>query len=124
MVKLYKSKDLPGQWIGEDRHGALMSWPAEPGGWLLRTSYTGLKRQLEPVERALARGTRWPGAGRAPRPRAPSGEASTRQLAIRATPEEFLAWERRAGEEAKPTSVWARDELNALVARPRSKTKP
>jgi hypothetical protein len=123
-VKLYKSKELPGQWIGEDKHGVLMKWPAEPGGWMKCTPYTGGRRQLEVAKPALARGTRWPGAGRAPRPRATSGEASTRQLAVRATPEEFAAWERRASEEAKLTSVWARDELNAVVARPRSKGKP
>jgi hypothetical protein len=123
-VKLYKSKELPDQWIGEDKHGALMTWPAEPGGWAKRTAYTGTKRQLEELEPALARGSGWPGAGRAPKPRAASGEASTRQLAIRATPEEIEAWERRASEEDKRTSVWARDELNAALARPRPKSKP
>ena len=123
-MKLYKSKDLPGQWVGEDQQGALMRWPAEPGGWTKRTAYAGGKRQLEEVEPALARGTRWPGAGRAPLPRASSGEASTRQLAIRATPEELADWERRADEEHKRPSVWARDTLNSEVARPRSKGKP
>ena len=123
-VKLYRSKELPGQWIGEDKHGALMKWPAEPGGWMQRTAYTGGKRQLEEAEPALARGTRWPGAGRARRPRASTGEASTRLLAIRATPGELAAWERRASDEGKRPSVWARDELNAAVARPRPKAKP
>lgn len=123
-MKLYQSKELPGQWIGEDRHGALMTWPAEPGGWAKRTAYTGAKRQLEELEPALARGSGWPGAGRAPKPRAASGETSARQLAIRATSEELAAWERRASEENKRTSVWARDELNAAIARPRSKSKP
>ncbi|HWO17722.1 MAG TPA: hypothetical protein VNO30_03065 [Kofleriaceae bacterium] len=84
-------------------------------------SPSGSWRSSEELEPALARGSGWPGAGRAPKPRAASGEASTRQLAIRATSEELAAWERRASEENKRTSVWARDELNAALARPRSK---
>jgi hypothetical protein len=123
-VKLYKSKELPGQWVGEDKHGALMTWPAEPDGWTKRTAYAGARRQLEEITPALARGSGWPGAGRAPRPRASSGEASTRRLGIRATPTEYDAWEHRANEEDKRISDWARDELNAVVARPRSKSKP
>ena len=123
-VKLYKSKEVPGQWIGEDKHGALMTWPAEPSGWARRTAYAGAKRLLEEVEPALARGSGWPGAGRAPKPRAASGEASTRRLGIRATPTEYKAWEHRADEEAKRLSDWARDTLNMEVARPRSKGKP
>jgi len=123
-VRLYRSKEHPDHWIGEDKHGALMTWPAEPGGWAKRTAYTGTRRQLEETEPALARGSGWPGAGRAPKPRAPSGEASTRQLAIRATTEELAAWEHRASEEDKRLSVWARDELNAAITRPRSKSKP
>lgn len=115
------SKELPDHWVGEDKHGALMTWPAEPGGWAKRTAYTGAKRQLEEVTPALARGSGWPGAGRAPKPRASSGEASTRRLGIRATPTEYDAWEHRAQEEDKRISDWARDELNAALARPRPK---
>ncbi len=123
-MRLYRSEDLPGQWIGEDRHGALMTWPAEARGWTRRTAYTGARRQLEEVEPALARGSGWPGAGRAPKPRAATGEASTKRLGLRATPSEYEAWERRAEEEGKRISDWARDLLNAEAVRLRGKSRP
>src|SRR5262245_41424804 len=71
--RLYRSRDLPGQWIGSDLAGALMVWPAERRGWAKRVSYTGPKRALEEVEPALARGTGWAGGGRAHHPRSATG---------------------------------------------------
>jgi hypothetical protein len=113
-MRLYRSRDNPDHWIGEDQHGALMLWPAEPGGWAKRTAYTGGKRQLEEVEPALARGSGWPGGGRTRKPRAASGEPSTRSIGVRATPGERAAWESAAGE--RKLSDWIRDTLNAAAA--------
>src|SRR4051812_47555584 len=110
-MRLYRSREVPDHWIGEDKHGALMVWPAVSNGWLQRTAYTGGKRQLEEVEPALARGTRWPGAGRARKPRSAGGEVSARRLTLRATDAEVDSWEHRANEEDKAPSVWARDTL-------------
>jgi len=123
-MRLYKSREHPDQWIGEDEHGNLMVWPTEAGGWAKRTTWSGGKRQLEEVSPALARGTRWPGAGRARKPRAASGEPSDHRLTLRATADEMESWERRANEEGMPLSAWGRDALNAEAARPRSKGKP
>jgi hypothetical protein len=130
-VKLYRSPELPGQWIGNDSEGALVRWPDEPGGWAKRTPYTGGKRQLEEVEPALARGTRWPGAGRAPRPRDPAGMRSDTQIGLRATKQERAKWERAAEVHEQSLTTWARDELNTAADRtlegnaaPRSKNKP
>src|SRR5436190_12614430 len=95
LMRLYRSQDLPGRWIGEDQDGALVHWPAERGGWARRTPYTGGKRQLEECEPALARGTGWPGGGRARRPRAPSGKLS-KPVTIRASDDEREAWEQAA----------------------------
>jgi len=120
-MRLFRSRDLPGRWVGEDQDGALVHWPAEPGGWQRRTPYTGGKRQLEACEPALARGTGFPGAGRGRPPR--QGTAAT-TFGVRATIDEITAWKHRAGEEHKKPTVWARDELNAAVTRPRSKSKP
>lgn len=98
-----------------------MHWPAEPGGWEQRTPYTGSKRHLEEVKPALARGTGWPGGGRGRPTR--SGTAAT-TFGVRATFDEIARWKERAKEESKRPTVWARDELNAAAARPRSKSKP
>ncbi len=120
-MRLFRSREMPGRWIGEDKHGGLVHWPAEPGGWTQRTPYTGGKRQLEEVEPSLARGTGWPGGGRGRPPRL--GAAAT-TFGIRATTDEIAAWTQRAEEEHKRPTVWARDTLNAEVARPRGKSKP
>jgi hypothetical protein len=103
----------------------------EPNGWLKRTPYTGGKRQLEEVAPALARGTRWPGAGRAPRPRDPAGMPSDAQVGIRATQEERATWLRAAEVRDQALAAWARDELNAAATRilaeltdPPSRSKP
>jgi len=111
-MKLYYSAEIADHWIGEDRHGALVVWPAEPRGWTHRTPYTGGKRPLEEVSPALARGTGWPGAlgGKI---RAPSG-APSKPVGVRATDDERAAWERAAGE--RKLSDWIRDTLNAAAA--------
>lgn len=111
-MKLYRSAEVADQWIGEDRHGALVIWPAQPRGWMHRTPYTGGKRQLEEVSPALARGTGWPGAvgGKV---RAPSG-APSKPVGVRATDEERAAWVRAAGE--RKLSDWIWDTLNAAAA--------
>ena len=115
-MKLYRSKEYPDHWVGEDEHGALLLWPAKPRGWLKRTPYTGSKRVLEEVSPALARGTKWPGAigGKL---RDPSGKPS-RPIAIRATDDERAAWQRAADERETSLTVWARDTLNSAAAQP------
>ena len=119
-MKLYRSKDLPGQWIGEDEHSALMVWKAARGGWAKRTAFTGSKRHLEEVEPALARGSGWPGGGRGPAPRA--GVASEK-LGIRVAKHERERWQHAANEAGRSLSDWIRDTLNA-AAPERSKAKP
>ena len=119
-MKLYKSAEYPGQWIGTDAEGALVRWPAERGGWQRRTPYTGPKRSLEEVELALARGSGWPGGGTG---RPLRHGAATRMFGIRATDDEIASWMERAGDEHKRPAVWARDTLNAEVMRSRSKSK-
>lgn len=120
-MKLYRSKDFPDAWIGQDVEGSLVRWPAEPQGWLRRTPYWGKKQVLEEVEPALARGTGWPGAGRAPKRRDPTGKPSSAMIGIKCTTDERDAWARRADDEGKAISGWARDTLNAEVARPKRK---
>jgi hypothetical protein len=120
-MKLYKSSEYPGQWIGTDAEGALVRWPAERGGWQRRTPYIGGKRQLEEVNPVLGRGSGWPGGGTGRPPRLPS---PAKTFGIRATIDEIAAWTQRADEEHKRPSAWARDELNAAVTRPRGKSKP
>lgn len=123
-MRLYRSRDLPGRWVGEDQDGALVHWPEEPGGWARRTPYTGARRQLEEVEPARARGTGWPGAGRAKRRRDPAGAPTSTSIGVKATVAEREAWTHRAGEEGKSISGWARDTLNAEIVRTRGKIKP
>lgn len=122
-MRLYRSKDRPDSWIGEDEHGVLMIWPAQPRGWTKRTGYTGSKRQLEECEASLARGSGWPGGGTGRRPR---GGAPSKSLTIRVTDEERATWERAATEHERGLSDWIRDTCNAAAAgepRPRSKNK-
>ena len=127
--KLYRSKEHPDHWIGEDEHGVLMIWPARPRGWLKRTGFSGSKRQLEEVDPPLARGTGWPFGPVGRRPR--DGEASS-TLGIRVTTSERAKWQRAADKRERGLTVWAREELNAAAdrtldedgARPRSKGKP
>ena len=127
--KLYRSKEHPDHWIGEDEHGVLMIWPARPRGWLKRTGFSGSKRQLEEVDPSLARGTGWPFGPVGRRPR--DGEASS-TLGIRVTTSERAKWQRAADKHDRNLTVWARDELNEVAdrmlregaTRPRSKGKP
>ena len=116
-MKLYRSPEYPGQWIGTDAEGALVRWPMEPSGWAKRTPFTGAKRQLEEVSTALARGTRWPGGGRAPRPRDPTGKPSDAQIGLRATQDERALWERAADAREQSLTAWARNELNTAATR-------
>ena len=120
-MRLYKSAEYPGQWIGTDAEGALVRWPAERGGWQRRTPYTGPKRALEEVDPVRARGSGWPGGGTG---RPLRHGAPTRMFGIRATGDEITSWTQRAEEAHKRPAVWARDELNASAARPRGKSKP
>jgi hypothetical protein len=127
-MKLYRSPDLPGRWIGEDQDGALVHWPIERGGWHRRTPYTGGKRQLEEVLPALARGTGWPGGGVGRRPLRGS---MSKPVTIRATDTERDSWERSASKRERSLSDWCRDILNSAAtadlsaeSRPRSKGKP
>lgn len=113
-MKLYRSRQLPKHWIGEDKLGGLVYWPAERGGWAQRTPYTGGKRQLEEVDPALARGSGWPGGGRGPAPRSSSGAAS-KSITIRVTEEERAAWDRAAHERSQRLSDWVRDTCNAAA---------
>jgi len=131
-MKLYRSPAMPNHWIGEDKLGGLVQWPAERGGWEQRTPYTGPKRQLEEVPPAMARGTGWPGGGRGPAPRAASGVPS-KTIGLRVTDDERTKWQRAADVHEQSLAGWARDELNSAAdrtlseadaARPRSKGKP
>jgi hypothetical protein len=116
--------------IGEDRHGALLIFPAKVRGWASRTPFVGSRLELEEVSPALARGTKWPGAigGKS---RDPSG-APSRTVGIRATDDERAAWQRAADASGIRLTDWARRSLNqiaaravAKVARPkRSRSKP
>jgi hypothetical protein len=122
-MRLYRSKDHPDHWVGEDTHGSLMLWPAGPRGWSKRTAYGGAKRALEEVEAGLARGTGWPGGGTGRRPS--RGEAS-KPLTIRVTDQERRAWERAAKEREQGLSDWIRNSCNATASedvRPRAKSK-
>lgn len=111
-MKLYRSREMPDHWIGEDEHGVLMLWPARPRGWMKRRGYVGGKRQLEEIEPALARGSGWPGGGRGPKSRSGTGVIS-KPVGLRATAEERAAWERAAGE--RKLSDWMREALNAAA---------
>ena len=115
-MKLFRSKDHPGFWIGEDRHGALMIWPAEPRGWTKRTHYDGGKRQLEELSASDARGTGWPGGGTGRKPK--RGEPA-KGLTIRVTDTERREWERAAKSLDSGLSDWVRDTCNREARDPR-----
>jgi hypothetical protein len=114
-MRLFRSKEHPEHWIGEDEHSALVLWPARKGGWTKRTPYNGPKRQLEEVDPRLARGSGWPGGGRGPAPR---GEAS-KPIGLRVTVEEREKWERAATERESTLSDWIRDTCNREADDPR-----
>jgi hypothetical protein len=79
-------------------------------------AYTGLKRGLEEVAPALAKGTGWPGGGRAHHPRSATGRPS-QPVTLRATEEERAAWEGAAKHLKRTLSEWCRSELNDAAAR-------
>jgi len=118
-VRLYRTTALPTSWIGEDELGALVSWPRERLGWLRRTPYSGRRSDLEEVPPALARGTRWPGAGSGRPPR--TDGAASKNVTIRASDAERAAWEQAAGNLALAT--WAQRELNAAARRARKRSR-
>jgi hypothetical protein len=129
-LKLYRSKEHADHWIGEDRHGALLIFPAKVRGWISRTPFAGSRLDLEEVSPVLARGTKWPGAIGG-KPRDPSGKPS-RTVGIRATDDERAAWQRAADASGTGLTDWARRSLNQVAARAtpkgarakRSKGKP
>src|SRR5215218_5696893 len=100
-MRLYRSQEMPGRWIGEDKHGGLVHWPAIPKGWAQRTPYTGGRRQLEELAPAMARGTGWPGGGRGPRAR---GDEPSKPVTIRVTAQERASWEHAAEEHDRTLS--------------------
>jgi hypothetical protein len=116
VVKLYRSPDHPGLWIGQDKLGGLVQWPAEPKGWTKRTPFKGSRRGLEVAEPALARGTGWPGTSGGQRPRAPSGKPG-RNRTIRATDDDWETWREIAEAEGRSVSEWACRELSAAAKR-------
>jgi len=117
-VKLFRSEALPGQWIGEDKVGTLMVWPAEPRGWSKRTGYLGPKRALVEVEPGAARGTGWPGGptGRKPRTGEPSLPSP---VTIRVTAVERRNWEQAAKDHGRRLSDWCRETCNREAEDPR-----
>lgn len=115
--RLYRSRDLPGQWVGTDQAGALMLWPAEKRtGWAKRVGWTKGTRGLEEVAPALAKGTGWPGGGRAHHPRSATGLPS-KPFTFRATEEERALWESAAKHLKRTLSKWCRDELTTAAKR-------
>jgi hypothetical protein len=119
-VKLYRARDLPDAFVGEDKERALMVFPAKPRGWAQRSAYKGAVRNLEEVPASEGRGTGWPGAigGKT---RSPSGKPSVYQISVRVTEEERDLWLAAAG--GGRLAEWIRSTLTA-AARPRSKSKP
>ena len=114
-LKLYRSKAHADYWIGEDRHGALLLFPAKIRGWASRTPFVGSRLELEEVSPVLARGTKWPGAvgGKS---RDPSGKPS-RTVGIRATDDERAAWQHAADASGSSLTEWARRSLNQVAAK-------
>jgi hypothetical protein len=115
-LKLYRAKAHPDHWIGEDKHGALLLFPAKPKGWASRTPYVGSKQELEEISPTFARGTKWPGAigGKA---RDPSGKPSRRVTGIRGTDDERDTWQRASAAKELSLYEWIRRALNEVAAR-------
>jgi hypothetical protein len=115
-LKLYRSKEHPDQWVGEDKYGSLSLFPAKIRGWASRTPYNGSRAELEEVSAMLARGTKWPGAigGKT---RDPSGKPS-RIVGIRVTEAERNTWQRAADERGVSLTEWLRMAATEMLARP------
>jgi hypothetical protein len=114
-LKLYRSKEHPNHWVGEDRYGSLLLFPAKIRGWASRTPYTGSKTELEEVSAMQARGTKWPGAigGKT---RDPSGKPS-RIIGIRVTQAERETWQVAADERGVSLTEWLRMAATEMLAR-------
>ena len=114
-LKLYRSKEHPDHWIGEDKHGALLLFPSKIRGWASRTPYTGSRAELEEVSAMSARGTKWPGAigGKT---RDPSGKPS-RIIGIRVTDAERGMWQRAANARGVSLTEWLRVAATEMLSR-------
>jgi hypothetical protein len=112
-LKLYTHPDFPEQWIGEDKHHALLRFPKEAGGWVNRTAFDGDRRRLVKATPSEARGTRWPGAGSGRKTL--EGGASVENRTIRTNKTDGKAWDDARGD--VPFSIWARDALNEKARR-------
>jgi hypothetical protein len=119
LVKLYRPKEPPGHFVGEDRAGGLLLFPASPRGWSKRIAWQGTQRQLVEISPLEARGTGWPGAiGGKPR----RTTASVHTVSVRVTTEERDLWQSAAGE--RRLSDWVRDSLNDIAAAAVRHSKP
>lgn len=114
-LKLYRSKEHPDYWVGEDKHGALLLFSAKIRGWASRTPYVGSRAELEEVSAMLARGTKWPGAVGG-KTRDPSGKPS-RIIGIRVTDAEREAWQRAADARGVSLTEWLRGAATELLSR-------
>ena len=119
-MRLYRPRGVPDTFVGEDKAGALMVFPAQPRGWSKRSAYPGSKRSLDEVPAPEGRGTGWPGAIGG-KPRSASGQPSVYQISVRITAEERDSWLAAAGDGR--LADWIRSTLNG-AARQRSKSKP
>jgi hypothetical protein len=111
-MKLYRPRGSSDVFVGEDREGALMVFPAKPRGWAKRSAFQGKRGTLEEVLASQGRGTGWPGAIGG-KPRAASGEPSLYQISVRITAEERDLWRAAAGDDA--LANWMRTTLTAAA---------
>ena len=118
-MKLYRPRNSADVFVGEDKAGALMVFPAQPRGWGKRSAFRGKRASLEEVPAAEGRRTGWPGAIGG-KPRAASGEPSLYQLSVRVTAEERDIWLAAAGDDS--LANWMRTTLTT-AARAHSKGK-
>lgn len=114
-LKLYRSKEHPDHWVGEDKHGALLLFPSKIRGWLSRTPYVGSRSELEEVSPMQARGTKWPGAIGG-KPRDPSGKPS-KIVGIRVTEDEREAWQAAADTRDVSLTEWLRLAATEMLER-------
>ena len=118
-LKLYRPREVPGHLVGEDKAGKFLLFPAEPGGWLRRTSYDGPLRESEAVPSTEGRGTKWPGAIGG---KARDGKPSTHQIGVRINDDERKAWEKAAA--GRPLADWIRLTCNAAAPPTKLRSKP
>lgn len=115
-VKLYRAPMLPNHWVGNDKRGGLVTWPAKEHGWDERTPYDGPRRGLVEVAPALARGTGWPGGGTGRKPASESGQPGENRT-IRVPADEWKAWDEHAKAEGQTRSDWIRKACEAAMRR-------